>query len=98
MSCVAEPTVPTGTWRTSSLPSRETSWARSAPIWPLFAKELREIFGGRALWTLLLLACPLIGYSFFQATSLYAEASTAALQSPVLRTSLSPLDGILVPT
>src|SRR6266478_4065519 len=97
-SCVAAPTVRAGLWRTSSLASPETSWARSAPIWPLLAKELREITGGRALWTLLLLACPLVGYSFFQATSLYAEASAAAANSPVLATSLSPLDGILVPT
>src|SRR5262252_2194725 len=97
-SCVLEPTVPAGTWRTSFLPSPEISWTRSAPVRPLFAKELREITSGRALWTLLLLACPLIGYSFFQATSLYGEASTAAMQSPVLGASLSPLDGILVPT
>lgn len=47
---------------------------------------------------MLLLLCPLVGYSFFQAVSLYGEASTAALQSPVLANSLSPLDGILVPT
>jgi len=80
------------------LPSPEKSLAHSAPIWPLFAKELREIAGGRALWTLLLLACPLIGYSFFQSMSLYGEASAAAVNSPVLATSLSPLDGILVPT
>jgi ABC-2 type transport system permease protein len=78
--------------------SPETSWRRSAPVWPLFANELREITGGRALWTLLLLACPLVGYSFFQAMSLYSEASAAAANSPVLATSLSPLDGILVPT
>ena len=44
---------------------------------PYFAKELREIVSGRALWTLLLLPCPLVGYSFFQATSLYGEASEA---------------------
>jgi hypothetical protein len=62
------------------------------------AKELREIVSGRALWTLLLLACPLVGYSFFQAISLYGEASAAATNSPVLASSLSPLDGILVPT
>ncbi len=80
------------------MPLPETLWARSAPIWPLFAKELREITGGRALWTLLLLACPLVGYSFFQSMSLYGEASAAAANSPVLATSLSPLDGILVPT
>jgi ABC-2 type transport system permease protein len=80
------------------LPSPDTSQARRTPIRPLFAKELREILGGRALWTLLLLECPLVGYSFFQSMSLYGEASAAALQSPVLATSLSPLDGVLVPT
>jgi ABC-type transport system involved in cytochrome c biogenesis ATPase subunit len=53
---------------------------------------------GRALWIMLLLLCPLVGFSFFQATSLYAEASRSALQSPVLATSLSPFDGILIPT
>jgi ABC-2 type transport system permease protein len=67
-------------------------------MWPLLAKELRDITGGRALWTLLLLACPLVGYSFFQSMSLYGEASAAAANSPVLANSLSPLDGILVPT
>jgi ABC-type transport system involved in multi-copper enzyme maturation permease subunit len=70
----------------------------AAPLWPLLAKELREIISGRALWTMLLLLCPLVGYSFFQAVSLYGESSSAALQSPVLAISLSPLDGILVPT
>src|SRR5258707_1523715 len=97
-SCVAGPIVPAQTWRTSFLLSPETSLARGAPVWPLFAKELREIISGRALWTLLLLACPLVGYSFFQAISLYGEASAAAANSPVLATGLSPLDGILVPT
>jgi ABC-2 family transporter len=80
------------------LPSPDASPLRKAPIGPLLAKELREILGGRALWTLLLLECPLVGYSYFQAVSLYGEASAAALQSPVLATSLSPLDGVLVPT
>ncbi|OKO74351.1 hypothetical protein AC629_35155 [Bradyrhizobium sp. NAS80.1] len=47
---------------------------------------------------MLLLVCPLVGYSFAQAVSLYSESSSAALQSPVLARSLSPLDGILVPT
>src|SRR5262249_45945736 len=56
-----------------------------------------EILSGRALWLLLLLVCPLIGYSFMQAGSLYGEASTAGLQSPELAVSLSPLDGVLVP-
>src|SRR6266516_7125771 len=47
---------------------------------------------------MLLLLCPLIGYSFVQALALYSEASTAALQAPVLARGLSPLDGVLVPT
>ena len=77
---------------------RKTYARQSAPLWPLLIKELREITSGRALWTMLLLLCPLVGYSFLQAVSLYGEASTAALQSPVLASGLSPLDGILVPT
>ncbi len=73
-----------------------SDWRRP-PVRPLLAKELREIAAGRALWIMLLLICPLIGYSFFQAVSLYSDASAAGLQSPVLASSLSPLDGILVP-
>jgi len=61
-------------------------------------KELREVLGGRALWTMLLLLCPLVGYSFFQAVALYGEASAAARDSPTLASGLSPLDGVLVPT
>jgi ABC-2 type transport system permease protein len=80
------------------LRSRKTYSRQNAPLRSLLAKELREVTSGRALWIMLLLLCPLIGYSFFQAVSLYGEASTAALQSPVLANSLSPLDGILVPT
>src|SRR5260370_34555268 len=97
-SCAREPDAQRRYWRTYFLRSPDTSAARKTPVRPLFVKELREILGGRALWTLLLLECPLVGYSFFQSMSLYGEASAAALQSPVLATSLSPLDGILVPT
>ncbi len=68
-----------------------------APLAPLLAKELREIVGGRAPWIMLLLLCPLVGYSFFQAVALYAEASAGAQGSPVLARSLSPFDGVLVP-
>src|ERR1700687_4959218 len=85
-------------WRISFLPSPETFRVQDAPLRPLLVKELWEILSGRALWTMLLLMCPLIGYSFFQAISLYGEASAAGLQSPVLAASLSPLDGVLVPT
>ena len=80
------------------MPSPETFRVQDAPLRPLLVKELWEILSGRALWTMLLLMCPLIGYNFFQAISLYGEASAAGLQSPVLAASLSPLDGVLVPT
>src|SRR5712664_3871141 len=85
-------------WRISFLRSHEAFRVQDAPLRPLLVKELWEILGGRALWTMLLLTCPLLGYSFLQATSLYGEASVAGLQSPVLASSLSPLDGVLVPT
>jgi ABC-2 type transport system permease protein len=65
---------------------------------PLLVKELRELLSGRALWTMLLILCPLVGFSFFQAVSLYGEASAAARDSPVLASGLAPLDGVLVPT
>jgi hypothetical protein len=80
------------------LRSPDATIAERAPIAPLLANELREIVAGRALWITLLLLCPLVGFSFFQAVSLYAEASESAQQSPVLATSLSPFDGILIPT
>ena len=78
--------------------SPDTAVAHRAPIQQLLAKELREIASGRALWIMLLILCPLVGYSFFQAVSLYGEASAAAVDSPVLGSGLSPLDGVLVPT
>src|SRR6202022_2085465 len=93
-----EPESPVEIWRTSFLRSHSTFRVQEAPLRPLLVKELWEILSGRALWTLLLLMCPLIGYSFFQAVSLYGEASAAGQQSPVLANSLSPLDGFLVPT
>jgi ABC-2 type transport system permease protein len=80
------------------LRSPKTDLAHGAPLYPLLAKELAEIVSGRALWTMLLLVCPLIGFSFVEAVSLYSEASSAAQQSPAAAATLSPLDGILVPT
>jgi len=71
---------------------------RRAPLRPLVVKELWGIASGRALWTMLLIMCPIVGVSFFQAMSLYGESSAAAVGSPVLASGLSPLDGILVPT
>ena len=63
--------------------SPETSIEAGAPLVPLLAKEFREILSGRALWIMLLLLCPLVGYSFFQAVSLYGEASAGAKDAPV---------------
>jgi ABC-2 type transport system permease protein len=80
------------------LRSPDTAAAHRAPILPLLAKEFWEIASGRALWIMLLILCPLVGYSFFQAVGLYGEASSAAQDSPALASSLSPLDGVLVPT
>jgi ABC-2 type transport system permease protein len=80
------------------LRSPDAAVAHRAPIQQLLAKELRDIASGRAPWIMLLILCPLVGFSFFQAVSLYGEASTAAVDSPVLGSGLSPLDGVLVPT
>ena len=78
--------------------SPEAVMISRAPWLPLLVKEVREVVSGRALWIMILILCPLAGYSFFQAVSLYGEASAAVQQSPVLATGLSPLDGVLVPT
>jgi ABC-2 type transport system permease protein len=80
------------------LRSPDTIVARRAPLGPLLGKELWGAVSGRALWTMLLILCPLVGYSFWQAVALYGEASAAAKDSPTLGSSLSPLDGVIVPT
>src|SRR5438309_8270802 len=85
-------------WRTCSLRSPDAVIARRVPLRPLLVKEIAGIVSGRALWTMLLILCPIVGFSFFQAVSLYGEASASASDAPVLATGLSPLDGILVPT
>ena len=65
---------------------------------PLLRKEIRELASGNALWVLMLLLSPLVGYSFIQAVALYAEASRPARAIPELARQLSSFDGILVPT
>ena len=82
----------------SSLRSPDAVVPRRARLKPLLAKEVREALSGRALWTMLLMLCPLVGYSFFQAVALYSEASSAARDSAALASGLSPLDGVLVPS
>src|SRR6266567_6878860 len=97
-SFARKPQSPRPDWRTCSLRSPDRAVVGRAPFHPLLAKELWEVASGRALWTMLLILCPLVGYSFFQAVALYGEASSAARDSPVLASGLSPLDGVLVPT
>src|SRR5215467_3755512 len=97
-SCARRPGSPRPGWRRCSLRSPDPAVVRRAPVHPLLAKEMREVASGRALWTMLLILCPLVGYSFFQATALYGEASSAARDSPLLASGLSPFDGVLVPT
>jgi ABC-2 type transport system permease protein len=82
----------------SSLRSPDVIAVRRTPLRPLLIKELRGILSGRALWTMLLIMCPIVGFSFFQAVSLYGEASASTSDAPVLASGLSPLDGVLVPT
>src|SRR5256884_3907052 len=97
-SCARRPASQPPGWRRCSLRSPDPAVVRRAPFHPLLAKELWEVASGRALWTMLLILCPLVGYSFFQAAALYGEASSAARDSPVLASGLTPLDGVLVPT
>src|SRR5258706_5836402 len=97
-SYARRPASPPPGWRRCSLRSPDPAVVRRAPFHPLLAKELWEVASGRALWTMLLILCPLVGYSFFEAAALYGEASSAARDSPVLASGLAPLDGVLVPT
>ena len=60
--------------------------------------ELQSLLGSRSLWILSLLTGPLVGYSFIQAISLYAEASEPALATPQLAVGLNPFDGVIIPT
>jgi len=64
----------------------------------LVPKEWRDILAGHTLWALFLLLSALVGYSYTQAISLYGEASKLAQQLPEVARSLSPLDGVFVPT
>ena len=50
--------------------SPETLTIRRVPFLPLLKKELWEVVGGRALWTMLLLVCPLALAPFARASEL----------------------------
>lgn len=64
----------------------------------LVKKEIREIVYSRAFWLMMLVLCPLVGYSFIEAVDLYEQGSHAVAGNDLLTARISPLDGILVPT
>lgn len=64
----------------------------------LFLKELRELIATRSFWVMLLVLCPLIGFSFIEAVFLYGHAGESIMGDQILMARLSPLDGIVVPT
>jgi ABC-type transport system involved in multi-copper enzyme maturation permease subunit len=66
--------------------------------WLLFQRELRELLVSRALWAMVLISGLLVGFSFLQAVQLYSGSSLNAQRLPQLAASLSPLDGIVIPT
>jgi ABC-2 type transport system permease protein len=80
------------------LPSPEVPHIRGGSIFILLRKEWRDILAGHTIWILLLLLSVLVGYSYTQAVTLYGEASKSAEQLPEVARSLSPLDGVFVPT
>jgi ABC-2 type transport system permease protein len=65
--------------------------------WLLFVKELRELLVSRALWAMVFISAPLVGFSFIQAVRLYTQSSLSAARLPQLAANLNPLDGIIVP-
>jgi ABC-2 type transport system permease protein len=71
---------------------------RIGPMYALLAHEIRCLLASKAFWCMLLVLAPLVGYGFFQAVDLFAQASKSALEAPELARGMSPLDGILVPT
>src|SRR5262249_61788531 len=80
-------------WRMYFLRSPDVMTIRRASLRPLLTKEVRELLSGRALWTMLLILCPLVGFSFFQAVALYGEGRRGAPDPPPPASSLSPPTG-----
>jgi ABC-2 type transport system permease protein len=64
----------------------------------LLLKEVKQLLGSRSFLAAALITCPLVGYSFIQAVSLFSEASRAALQHSELSSGMNPFEGVLVPT
>lgn len=64
----------------------------------LFCKELRELIATRSFWVMLLVLCPLVGFSFMEAVFLYVNAGESIMGNELLLGRLSPLEGVIVPT
>jgi len=64
----------------------------------IFGYEVRKLIANRAFWILLLILCPLLGYSFIQAVDLFSAASRTAIERPELAGGMTTLDGVLAPT
>jgi ABC-2 type transport system permease protein len=79
---------------------RELVWvvlARELRLtWLLLVKEMRELLVSRALWAMVLISTPLVGFSFIQAVGLYSASSATAAKLPQLIANQNPLDGIII--
>lgn len=64
----------------------------------LFRKELRELIATKSFWVMLLVLCPLVGFSFMEAVFLYGNAGESVMGNELLLGRLSPLEGVVVPT
>ena len=64
--------------------------------WLLLVKEVRELLVSRALWAMVLISAPLVGFSFIQAVGLFSQSSATAAKLPQLIANQNPLDGIVI--
>lgn len=64
----------------------------------LFCKELRELIATKSFWVMLVVLCPLVGFSFMEAVFLYGNAGESIMGNELLLGRLSPLEGVVVPT
>jgi ABC-2 type transport system permease protein len=64
----------------------------------LLHKEWRELTTSRSFWVMLALIGPLVGISFINGVSAYAEASGASGSAGGLSDALFPLDGVVAPS
>ncbi len=68
------------------------------PYVTLVVKELADIFSSRTALLMAIIISFVFGYSFYSAVSLYANASTAAVDNPLYAAGFEPVPGVFVPT